>query len=824
MGEVYRARDERLERDVALKVLPASKEGPEQALRLEREARVVGSLNHPNVLAVFDVGEAGGRPYIVTELLEGETLRERLRSDRLAPRRILEYAVQIAEGLAAAHDRGIYHRDIKPENLFLTRDGLVKILDFGLAKRVFPPLVDDTATGPLGSEHSTESGTVLGTVGYMAPEQVTGAVADHRSDIFSFGAVLYEMATGRRAFRRPSPVETMNAVLHENPPDLTIGDTPAATGLSHVIARCLEKKPEDRFQSARDLTFQLKELQGNWATTRPGRRLPLGRRGGRALLLGSAALAVLAAGSWLVGRELAAPTPRFTQLTFHRGTVFSARFASTDESLLYSAAWDGRPSDVYLVLPHNPEARTLGYPGGRVLAVSSAGEMALMLRPTYAGGENYVGTLARAPLGGGAAREVLEQVEDADWSPDGSTLAAVRSAGVGDTSRLEYPPGTVLHRSGSIRSPRVSPDGRTVAFIDDPSGYGYGGTVTVVGRDGRARALAGPWGGVRGLAWAPGGGEVWFTAAEEGSQRTLRAVSLSGRQRTLMVAPTHLALQDVTRGGRVLLASEVDRRGLIALAPGAEHERELSWFDATGVGDISADGRTVLFGDRFGVYVRGTDGSPAVRLGRGFADALSPDGRRALMTNETADQVSIVPVGAGDAQPLPRKGIASYAGVWWLPGGAAIVFNGRGPGAGLRAYVQALDGNPRSITPEGTWALAVSPDGTKVAVISQGQAISLVSTAGGPATSVAGSRPGDRPAGWSADGRALWVFQRGELPARVDRLDLQTGERSRWKDVLPADLAGVSSVNAFKVTPDGRAYAYSYRRILSDLFVVDGVR
>src|SRR6202795_2718352 len=260
MGEVYRARDTRLRRDVAIKVLPqALSLDADRMRRFEQEALATAALNHPNILAVFDIGTSEGSPYVVSELLEGETLRERLRSGSIAVRKALDYALQIAHGLAAAHEKGIIHRDLKPENLFVTNDGRVKILDFGLAKLTQPEDQFGRQTN-LPTAAGTEPGVVMGTLGYMSPEQVKGKPADQRSDLFSFGAILYEMLSGVRAFHRDSAAETMSAILREEPPDFSATNKSVQPGLERIVRHCLEKNPEERVQSARDMAFDLENL------------------------------------------------------------------------------------------------------------------------------------------------------------------------------------------------------------------------------------------------------------------------------------------------------------------------------------------------------------------------------------------------------------------------------------------------------------------------------------------------------------------------------------------------------------------------------------
>src|SRR3989449_9431593 len=264
MGEVYRARDTKLGRDVAIKVLPAAFSADAERLRrFEQEAQAAGALNHPNILVIFHIGTHGGAPYIVSELLEGETLRDRMAGAALPQRKALDYALQIARGLAAAHEKGIVHRDLKPDNVFITSNGRVKILDFGLAKLTGPPDGAESQTEVPTRKVNTDPGTVMGTVGYMSPEQLKGQRVDHRSDIFSFGAVLYEMLSGKRAFRGDSMAETMSAILREDPPDLSETNKTVSPALERVVRHCLEKNPAERFHSARDLAFAIESLSGS---------------------------------------------------------------------------------------------------------------------------------------------------------------------------------------------------------------------------------------------------------------------------------------------------------------------------------------------------------------------------------------------------------------------------------------------------------------------------------------------------------------------------------------------------------------------------------
>jgi serine/threonine protein kinase len=414
MGEVYRARDPRLGRDVAIKVLSAGTQADVEHLRrLEQEARAAGGLNHPNILAIYDIGSHDGRPYVVSELLEGETLRERImREGALGARRAIELAVQIAQGLAAAHEKGIVHRDLKPENLFVTRDGRIKILDFGLAKlaSMDMPAHSDT-TGPILSP-GTEPGKILGTVGYMSPEQVRGQSLDHRSDIFSFGAILYEMLSGRRAFSGGSAADTLSAILKEEPPELLLPTHVLPPMFEQVVRHCLEKDRELRFASARDLTFNLQALAGASTRSAAGPTLRQ-RRVPRKLAWGVVGLSLLALAGWQGARLGRQSEPRFHQLTFKRGAVLAARFVADGQTILYGAAWDGGATRLYSTRPGGTESSALPLPPASVLSVSPSGELLLSLSHRFRVGFQFSGTLARAPLSGGAPRELLEGVTEA---------------------------------------------------------------------------------------------------------------------------------------------------------------------------------------------------------------------------------------------------------------------------------------------------------------------------------------------------------------------------------------------------------------------------
>ncbi len=469
MGEVYCAHDARLNRTVAIKVLPASFSADRDRLeRFGREARAAAALNHPNILSIFDIGEERGAPYVVSELLDGETLRERLRNGALPIRKVIDYAMQVAKGLAAAHGKGIVHRDLKPENLFLTNDGRVKILDFGLAKLTQPESASDGGDAPT-IQAATEAGVVLGTAGYMSPEQVRGKPADHRSDIFAFGAILYEMISGKRAFHGETSADTMSAILKEETPELSETARNVPPGLERIVRHCLEKNPAQRFQSAGDLAFDLEALTEISATSKSGAQAvvqqaePADMRRSVALAAGWSCWQRGCsgwAGGWDEGGS-SAPPAEYQQITFRTGSIGNARF-TPDGSIVYSAAWEGGENQLYLARTDDTGSRELGLKNAELLSISKSGELAIRLNTVFFGGYARAGTLARVPLGGGSPREVLENVQDAEWAANGENMAVIRFVPENHHWRLEYPIGHVLLDTINwISHPKISPDGKS---------------------------------------------------------------------------------------------------------------------------------------------------------------------------------------------------------------------------------------------------------------------------------------------------------------------------------------------------------------------------
>jgi eukaryotic-like serine/threonine-protein kinase len=835
MGEVYRAHDARLGRDVAIKVLPAEFTAhPDRLRRFAQEARATAALNHPNVLAVFDVHTDDGAPYVVSELLEGESLRDVLRRGPLPFRKAVDLAAQVARGLAAAHAKGIVHRDVKPANIFITRDGRAKVLDFGLARVVHAADTDSQPTS-VQDDPVTSPGAVLGTVGYMAPEQVHGTAADHRADVFALGAVCYEMLSGRKAFPGGSAIDVMAAIVRTDPEELSGSLVPPA--LDRVIRRCLEKNPEERFQSATDLAFALEALSGTIGGAGALGRLGSGPvpRKWRRKTIGAAALALgVLIGSttaWWLVRRSAAVLPTYEAKTFDRRPVMNARFMPDGQTIVYSAATRGDAPELFVISPTAEAPQPLGVGAAHLLAVSRRGELAIIMNARHEQQRVYAGTFARMTLGS-APRAVRENVREADWAPDGDSLAIVQDLGDG-RDRLEYPVGTTLHEvSGHLTDVRVSPDGARVAFVAHPWRSDDRGTVMVAERQRPARAVTGELWSVEGLAWTPDGTHVVFSGnATGGSFMEPMSVPADGSAaaRRVLGVPVRLVVRDIGPDGRWLAVREDLAFGVRARVPGSDDERELSWLGSSGARSLSADGRHLLMvdvgqrsGADYGVVLRGTDGAQGVRLGSGDARALSPDGRWAAAILADPAEVVIYPTGAGEPIRLGRGHFGQIESVDWFPDNGRLLVCGAEPARVPRCYTVGLDDAvPTPLTPDGVTA-SIAPDGSTLLLTGTDgtrQVSSIGATTGRP---VAALQRDDRVVAWSTDSTAVFVQRGFDVPATVERLDLATGLRRVVREIRPAGLDGLASILVADWVDEGGWYAYTYTMSPSTLFVVTG--
>jgi serine/threonine-protein kinase len=615
MATVYLAEDLKHDRKVAIKVLRPDLAAVIGAERFLREIKTIATLQHPHILGLIDSGQMNGTAYYVMPFVEGESLRDRLiREKQLPIPDALRIATEVAGALDYAHRHGIIHRDIKPENILL-HDGSALVADFGIA----------LAASKAGGSRMTETGMSLGTPTYMSPEQAMGErEITARSDVYALGCVTYEMLIGDPPFTGSTAQAVVARVLTEAPRPILPQRHTIPAQVEAAVLTALEKLPADRFATPAEFAAALNSRATAPATTRvlPAAARPrwVPRVGVVAGALGLLALGVLA-GRWAAGRDTSSALT-FLQRSFRDEAIYNARFAPDGQTIVYSSASETSSPELFLIRPDYPAPTALGLTGTQLLSVSSKGELAVLVRAEFVRHRLFTGTLARVPLGGGAPREVLDSVREADWSPDGAELAIIHD--VGGRDHLEFPIGKVVYQgSGYLSDPRISPDGRYIAFADHPFRWDDRGTVKIVDRTGKVEAVTRDYPAIEGVAWRPGSREVLF-GAYDNSGYVIRALGLNGRLRVAVTGTGNITPQDVAPSGRVLLTRDDAGYRLMLRGPGAPRELDVSWLDASLGPTLSRDGSYLAFADagadagvNYEVMLRQTGGTEVAKLGEG---------------------------------------------------------------------------------------------------------------------------------------------------------------------------------------------------------------
>jgi eukaryotic-like serine/threonine-protein kinase len=828
MATVYLAQDLKHDRKVAIKVLRPELAAVIGAERFLREIKTIANLQHPHILGLIDSGEVNGTAYYVMPFVEGESLRDRLTREKQLPiPDAVRIAAEVAGALDYAHRHGVIHRDIKPENILL-HDGAALVADFGIA----------LAVSSAGGSRMTETGMSLGTPHYMSPEQAMGErEITARSDVYALGCVTYEMLTGDPPFTASTAQAVIAKVMTEKPASIRRQRERVPQEVEDAVLTALEKLPADRFATAAEFSAALK---GGGAGSTTVRTVPA-RPGARAsrtprIALAAGALALVAlgllAGRWLRGPDAPAGLT-FLQRSFRDEAIYNARFAPDGRTIVYSSAAETSAPDVFVIRPDYPAPTALGLAGTHLLSVSSRGELAVLVRAEFLRHRLFQGTLARVPLGGGAPRELLDSVREADWSPDGTELAIIHD--VGGRDRLEFPVGKVLYEaSGYLSDPRVSPDGRHVAFAEHPFRWDDRGTVKIVDRAGKPAAVTPGYPAIEGMAWRPGGDEVLFSAFGSSDGYVVRGLTLGGRLRVAVTGAGLLTVHDVSRGGQVLLTRDDTPFRLMLRGPHAPREVDVSWLDVSLGPKLSRDGSLLAFtnggvdaGANYDVMLRTTTtGDQAARLGEGEAAAFSPDGKWLLAAvPSTPPRLVLYPTRTGAERPIPIGPFESIGSADWFPDGRSILFCGNRAGEASRCYVQPLaGGTARAVTPAGTSAGFVSPSGEEVVAFGPALGHRRYPVAGesGAGREIPGLSFSDQVVRWSPDGRALIVGS--ATSATMDRVDLATGRRQPLVTLGTEHPGGRWRLTFFALADDPRVYAYVAATYLSEIFTVDRVR
>ena len=858
MGEVYKARDTKLDRDVAIKVLPDSLSKDADALaRFEREAKAVAALNHPNILGIHDFGTDGETAYAVMELLQGETLRDRLDLGAIGVRKAIDHAHQIASGLAAAHERGIVHRDLKPENVFLNNDGRLKILDFGLAKRVGGATLEEATNAPTISSH-TDPGTVMGTVGYMSPEQVRGISVDARSDLFAFGAILYEMLSGKRAFRRDTASDTMSAILRDEPPELLESGRNIPPALDRIVRHCLEKNPAQRFQSARDIAFDLDAVQAlSSPAVRTGVSIRSRFRSGSAVLV--AAAAGLGTGVLLdrALRNEPAREPVAIRPLTHSGQDFAPAVSPDGKTVAFSSLRDGTmriwlkqlATGDEVALTAGPDFRPRFSPDGSQLLFIHGGYQPFpMLVPPSS-------DLYRVPVIGGAPRKLAAGGSDGDWSPDGRTIAFVTNAGSPAVGSLYIIPAGGGEPQRIARwpdriagPPRFSPDGKTIALPTLPVNAGGGGKIELVSADGKAdRTLAVPpsLGALSNVAWSARGNSVLFAQGTNivyGASRLLSEDVATGKATPLVWMPFQALHLDVIGSQRLVADSASSRQNLaeFSLADPAAPPRWLTRGTGTDRQPVfTPDGQWVAFSSN-------RDGNLDVW-------ELSPvSGAIRRMTEDPADDWD--PGFTRDGKLLWSSGRTGRLEIWTADGDGAAPHALTHRNADAENPTAAPDGSiyyaMTNSTEPGLWRISpdgsadtkvgpcinipeASPDGRYVACPDIGTGtIRIVRLADRKVIAFSIEVPHPRPSEtlmgrprWSSDGNRIYFLgqdDKGVNGVFVQDFDPERADTSATRRKVAAFDPNLEA-ESFAVSPDGRKLVVAFLDRTYAIATIEGV-
>jgi serine/threonine protein kinase len=828
MATVYLAEDLKHNRKVAVKVLKPELAVAIGAERFLAEIKTTANLQHPHILALHDSGEVNGTVFYVMPYIDGESLRDRLNREKQLPvDDAIRIAGEVADALEYAHERGVIHRDIKPENILLQR-GHAVVADFGIA----------LAASKTGGARMTETGMSLGTPTYMSPEQAMGArEVDSRTDIYSLGCMLYEMLAGEPPFVGPTAQSIVAKVITESPKSLTAQRHTVPSHVDASVQKALEKLAADRFatagafaESLRDSSASLRDTDSRAMQSATASR-PASRN---ALQWGFAALGVVAvvAGAYAVGHRSgsgnSAAVLSMQQKTYGAQTIFSARYTTNGEAIVFSAAEGGSIPAIYNLTSAYPLPRRVSDSATDLLAVSSKDEMAVLIGVAYSHHRVFTGTLARMPVSGGTPRELLTSVHDADWSPDGSQLAAIHE--VNGKDRLEYPIGTVLYETaGYLSDMRMSADGQRIAFAEHPEKGDDRGMVAVVDLKGGHKVLTPQYLSLEGLAWSTRDNNIVFSASVGGGLLTVSQVSLGGDVYPGTPAVGNAVIQDIARDGRrLIMRSDYFKRIWVKRA-NDRIASDVSWLDISFFPILSSDGSLLVFGDgsdaageHYATMLRRTDGSPAVRLGDGAVLGMSRDKQWVMSALPTAPvQLMLYPTGAGTARRLDAGEFVGISTAAFA--GSDVIVCANEPRHSSRCYVRPLaNGTFKPFTPEGVSGVIASGDGQYIVAMT-GDGYRQFAIKGGTSQIVPGLTLSDQLIRYSPDGNSLWIMRRYSQPIRVEQLDIKTGARSALLPEFSMPRAGVLSVPEVTLADDPKSYAYMERENTSYLFEMKGM-